>query len=227
MNRRALLTAIFGIVVATIPGFAEDPLRGVFWARADILDLAEPGGPERGEDGYTDNERRALEELLEEARWVFSGMIYGMDFSWTPPDTARGVDDVFRLEPLAMIPRGDPRLTVVSTVPDEGFLYVTLSYQPDAVQAIRLEGWKGNRYPIAAGAGRGELTVTCRRAAIEEAAKQAIRSWLRVRIYNRPREAAGRFAFREVPTVSLHGPGCLAQVSLRLDIVSVRKYPAD
>ncbi|MFQ3621364.1 MAG: hypothetical protein SNJ78_10540, partial [Spirochaetales bacterium] len=39
------------------------------------------------------------ERILEEARYVFSGMVYGFVFSYTPSDKARRVEEEFLLEP--------------------------------------------------------------------------------------------------------------------------------
>ncbi len=60
----------------------------------------------------------AEKTLLEQARVLLSGMVYGWSFSYIPGDKARRVEESFVLTPLAQIPWGSPRLRVTETEVD-------------------------------------------------------------------------------------------------------------
>ena len=57
----------------------------------------------------------AERKVLEEARVLLSGMVYGWSFDYTPANHARAVSESFSLTPVAQIPWGSPRLRVIET----------------------------------------------------------------------------------------------------------------
>jgi hypothetical protein len=73
-------------------------------------------GKEQFPDLHTLSKDEMFNRILEEARYVFSGMVYGFIFSYTPYDRSRGVEEEFLLEPYQWIQRGDPNLQVFGVV---------------------------------------------------------------------------------------------------------------
>lgn len=62
--------------------------------------------------------------VLEDARWILSGMIYGFNIRYVPPDTGRKVNESFNAELISEIPFGDPSLKVlIHGLKRDGFLY--------------------------------------------------------------------------------------------------------
>lgn len=206
---------------------AADPLRGEFWIRADLMEIVSPGENVRETGELSQREENALNLLLEDARWAFSGMIYGYSVRWTPPSRDRAVDEELEIEPLALISRGDPRMKTVSIVREHGFIYIQLEYTPDATQEKRLSGWGSQAFPAAGGSGRVPIGINSRREAVEVAVRDTLHSWLREREYNRPREIRGRVAFTAFPLTGLTGGFFRAEVSLRMDLEPVRPYAID
>ena len=204
-----------------------DPIRGEFWIRADLMEIVSPGENLRETGEFSEREENALNVLLEDARWAFSGMIYGYSVSWTPSSAARSVDEELKIEPLALIPKGDPRMKTVSVVRENGFIYILLEYSPDATQEGRLEGWSGEAFPSATGSGTAPMNFSYRRDAMEAAVRETLRAWLRVRDYNRPREIRGRVAFTEFPQTGLYGGSIRAVVALKMDLEPLRHYAVD
>ncbi len=205
-------------LVSSLP--AEELLQGRFWWEL------EPYYPT--EDEYPLTEETAIRRMLEEALYTFSGMLYGFEFVYTPPDRAREVEEVFRLEPIAQIPWGDPRLQVRQSWVQEKRLYATLTYRVAAFQEARLHGWASNAVPTAAGQARAELYLgfAQRTVAIENAVKQAIREYLRERYLNKPRQARGQVLLREVPMMGIVEGSYRASVEVKLLIDQVEPYTA-
>ena len=195
--------------------------------RADLMEIVTPGENVRETGELSEREEKALNILLEDARWAFSGMIYGYSVTWTPSSVARSVDEELLIEPLALIPRGDPRMKTVSVVRENDFIHILLEYTPDAIQESRLEGWNGEAYPAATGSGTAPINYGSRREAMEAAIKETLRAWLRVREYNRPRKVKGRVAFTEFPITGLSSGSIRAVVTLRMDLEPLRHYAVD
>ena len=73
----------------TVSPVGADPIRGEFWIRADLMEIVSPGENLRETGELSEREENALKVLLEDARWAFSGMIYGYSVTWTPSSAAR------------------------------------------------------------------------------------------------------------------------------------------
>ncbi len=212
-------------VAATV---SAEPLRLEFWLQEDPVSLVSPGESKREPGELSERERRQYEILLDDARWTFSGMIYGFDIRWTPSSRARDVEEELTVTPRALIPKEDFRMRAVSFIEENGFVFVQLEYHPDDTQARRIQAWKGGGNPQASGYGSASIFLdNSRRAAMEQAIKEAIRAWLRAREYNRPREIEGRAAFVSAPETGFLRGETRAYVNLSMSLEPPRAYRAD
>ena len=202
-------------------------LRGELWVRRDMMDIHSPGENTRETGEFSERESAEMEVLLDDARWAFSGMIYGFEFTWIPGARARGVEEVLLIEPLGLLPWGDSRMKIVDVVDENGFLYVRLRYSPDEIQQSRLVGWDSRAYPVAVGSGEVRAVSSSRREAMEQAIKESVRAWLRAREFNRPREVTGKIAFTDFPLTGLRADNIRAAVSVRMILDPLRHYGAD
>jgi len=227
LRRLTIQSAAFTVFFLINLPAGANPIRGEFWIRDDLMEIVSPGEnfSETGE--LTQRQENALKELLEDARWAFSGMIYGFSVLWIPPSNARAVKEELLVEPLALIPYGDSRMRTVSLTRENGFLYVLLEYTPDSIQESRLEGWSSEVFPAAVGAGTAAVNYGSRRDAVKAAVKETLKAYLRVRNYNRPREIRGRAALTEFPYTSLSYGSIKAVVKLRMDLEPLRAYAVD
>ena len=113
-------------------------------------DVPDPGYVARVPDG------EAAAALLAEARWTFSGMIWGFSYSYTPSDRARSIDERFELAPLAPEASAAMAPRAVAARLDGTVLYATVEFYPDASQRAELTSWKASS---SAGQGRGRLAL--------------------------------------------------------------------
>jgi hypothetical protein len=167
--------------------------------------------------------------VLDEARALLSGMVYGWTFSWTPGDLARKVDDRFDLVPVAEIPWGSDRLAVRQTQVEEARFFAQVSFLMTPVEDLRRQSWAGASVDMATGTGDasildgrgGKLT------ALANAIKDAVRNHLRTRFLNKPREIRGEIVLWEDPRswVASGSYHAVAKVRLRvLDVVPYRIF---
>jgi hypothetical protein len=168
----------------------------------------------------------AIRRLLEEARAILSGMVYGYTFSYTPSDQAREVAESFELTPRAEIPWGDPALRVAGTRLEEHRLRAVFRYELTPDQSDWRAAWQSAGVSKAGGEGRGNVFLGYRErhAALADAVKESIRNHLRPRVLNKPREVRGEVLLWEVPGTYATAGEYHTRVVTRLRIASIIPY---
>jgi len=99
-----------------------------------------------GENGpQAVDKNTALGRCIEEAAYIFSGMIYGFSFDWTPSDNARAVDEKFSFEALGVLKRETKALDYRESRIQNALLYVRMryflpEYEQDRLRYLKLTG---------------------------------------------------------------------------------------
>jgi len=222
-----MLPAAFLLAVSAVSAFSYsdsewDPViySGTFFV---LLEESSPLEP------HLYDEDKAINSLLEEARWVFSSMIYGLRFEYVPYDAARAVAEEFRLDPVHQIPWGDQAMSVSNGRYEEGIYYADIEYRVSEQQMPWIYSWEGNTLDDIISSGSGSLFFGSegKIASIKETVKQALRDHLRPRIYNKPSKISGTARLSSVPIFSM-GSGeyrCKARVTIRFsEILEYKVY---
>ena len=211
--------ALFFVVLFDAYSLDTDPvLSGDFWVEVDPF--------VETETGYQLTADQARRRLLEEARYIFSGIIYGFDFVYTPSDAMRKVDEIFTFEAVAQIPWGDPALSIVETWVEGNLFRGNLRYYPSDHQLRWLDMMQSNIYHNATGRGSASMFsgVSAKYDAVAEAAKEAIHGHLRQRIFNKPKEVRGRVALTGAPYIIIDAGEYVAKVDIRIDVDEIIPY---
>ncbi|MBN2874886.1 MAG: hypothetical protein JXM71_07315 [Spirochaetales bacterium] len=179
----------------------------------------------------------AAAAVLAEARWVFGGMVWGFDYVYTPSDRARSIAEYFEMQATlgdAAVPMD---LSVVSARLDGTALVAMVAYRPDAAASVELAAWKQTS---AAAQGTGSAAallsadadtstpaqVAARRNAVLDAAREALRAYLRGVTHNKPREVRGSFAFASAPRLVLREGHWVATVRCYARVDEIVPYGA-
>ena len=170
----------------------------------------------------------ARRRVLEEARLVFSAMIYGFEFSYTPGDSARGVADELVLTPIAEVPWGDPGLRIVDAWVDQRRLFAKVEYDLHPFQEDRRRAWGSTAVPTAAGVGESNMFLAPppegKRRSLEAAFREALRDHLRPIHFNKPREITGELLLWQPPAVVIRAGTYQTRVDLKLRVREIRDY---
>ncbi len=170
--------------------------------------------------------KEAARRILEETRVLVSAMIYGYEFRYVPSDAKRAVAEEFELVPIKEIPWGDDRLVIVQSEVKGNLLYATVSYTLDDFQAARVEAWKSAAIP--ADAGMGEASVfkgyTERLVSFKNSIREAVRNYMRARLFNKPREITGEVLLVKSPSVMIKSGNYVYTSSVRINIRKVLPY---
>ncbi|MFW5712910.1 MAG: hypothetical protein ACOCZA_13290 [Spirochaetota bacterium] len=220
----------------------EDIIVAEFWTELDpIIEGRQPG---TGGSGSSEEERpspvepiigtgvisqeEAIRRTLEEARVVFSGMIYGFNVRYTPSDRDRQVEEELVIEPLAQIPKGDPSLHVLKVRTTDNQYFVHMRYNLAAFQQRRLQAWDSNTLAVAAGRGTAPLYGGYRAKfdSFDQAIKNALREYLRPRYRNKPSRIQAAVALQDPPYTVIDAGGYHSKVRIKVDIREVQPYSA-
>ncbi len=179
-----------------------------------------------GEGPYPIPVDAAEKTLLEEGRVLVSGMIYGWDFSYTPGDKSRRVEESFVLTPIAQVPWGSPRMRVTETEVAEARLWARIVYTLDDQESRRRAAWDSNTAALSTGEGTADLHIgpAARTRALESAIRDAIRRSLDTRYLNKPREITGETVLWTDPTIIVRAGTCTATATIKLLVRDLIPY---
>jgi hypothetical protein len=170
----------------------------------------------------------ALTRILEEARYVFSGMIFGFTFSYAPPDRARNIPEEFTLQPAFQVSWSDPGLFVRETRREGSRVYARLRYSLHEFQETWYGGTVSNVINSSAGVGEASFFAGYKEkiTAIQNSVKNAVREYARGRIDNKPRKVTGIVFLNGAPRIEVISGVYRALSSVRLKIDGVVSYGA-
>jgi len=217
-DRDVVLRAEFPVDLSAPPSIS--PFTGV----------VDPGYVARVPDGA------AAAAVLSEATWIFSGMVWGFDYVYTPSDKARSIVELFEIQPGSPGALGSSSLHVAAARLEGTTLFAAVEFAADAVARRELDSWKS---VSAACQGRGmaqafqgtvenaaSAQVEARREAIVAAAREALRTWLRGVTHNKPREVRGSFALASPPRLVIREGFWVASVRLYARVDEIVSYGA-
>jgi hypothetical protein len=184
--------------------------------------------PMISEEVYPLPREEARRRILQEAQYILSAMIYGIEFSYTPYDKTRGIAEELVFRPIALVSWGDPQLQVVEAEQRQARLFAKLRYSLADFQEARRKAWASNTIPTSMGDGEANLFldsgVEGKKKALNEAVKNAIRNHLRPVEFNKPREIVGEFMIWETPQTIIASGAYRTRVQIKLKIREIRAY---
>lgn len=214
---RFLFPALLLLLAAS--AYGEDLLSVEIWCEVQPV-LFSPDADN------TLHETDAYRQLFEEARLIFSGMIYGYEFTYVPSDKSRGVPEILDCKPVAEIAPGDKNLRYVSGDLADNRLYGRFTYALEQFQNARRESWQTISVPAVFGKGEGKVWAgeDGKKASREQAIKDALRNYLRPRLFNKPREIKGEALFLEGPLMILRAGTYVTTVKVKVNIKEIVPY---
>ncbi|MDA3810331.1 MAG: hypothetical protein PF518_08380 [Spirochaetaceae bacterium] len=188
--------------------------------------FSENTGIEEFENAITeDYEHQVIKRMLEEARWLFSGMIYGYKVTYTPSDISRSVDRFYKIETLAELQFGDPRLELYDTFHEENIYHLFFRYRLDTYQQKRIDYWNSGVFDSASSYGRYPLFgENSRINSVKDAIRLSLESLLKPEEFNKPSLIEAEVLLRNIPSISIDAGVNRAFVKLRVDIKNVQHY---
>jgi hypothetical protein len=198
--------------------FAQEVLRGEV-----CIDLEQIRGFSV-EEPYPLDLTEARRKGLEEAARYYGAMIYGWSFRYEVGEKARQIEEILELSPLGTVAAGDPALEVTDVQVKGLSVYLWSDYRPGSAQRHRLARWKSGLVRSAQGYGKSSLDD--KYAALEDAARAALRVILQGSERNRPREASGYISLAAFPRYWLDKGRWMASGRFRVEMGEITPFAA-
>jgi hypothetical protein len=223
-----ILACVLVLSAVTTALGAQEPLRGQVWVELEPLPGQYVDDP--GEIDLQSIRRRALEE----ASLFFSRMIYGWSFHYDVGERVRNIEEELELSPRGDIPWGDPGLIATDAGLRDNRFYVWADFRPSAAQERWLRIWKTGTVRTAQAIGHGPLGgaveiadwMVIKQAALEDAARAAIRAMLRAGERNRPKAAEGFISLAAFPSFYMDAGQWAASGRFRVSITEITPFSA-
>jgi hypothetical protein len=215
--KSVLLPAILTVFAITfLP--AQEVLRGEVWVELEPAyeSLAGQSSPLDA-----DTARR---RVLEEAAFLFAGMIYGWSFDYDIGEVVRNSAEKIDLHPLGTILFGDAGLYVTDAYVQHRRLYIWADYRLSSEQSRRFQYWKSGTVMSIQANGHSQLTS--KQTALEDAARAGIRAVLRDKERNRPKEVHGYISLATFPHYRIDSGEWFVSARFRMEITDVIPFGA-
>ena len=227
---KKICIVFYSIILGLLPVTYADSYSGAEPREARIIRAPiwvflepQPGVMDNDTQGTIQPPRDALIEL---SKVVLEGMTYGWKFTYTPFDQQRHVTEEFELTSLHSIAANDDRLSLTNIRVRYPSVYCWAEYRiTDAINKQRLE-WSRARTITSKGVGSADrkLEIDGVRDAYHQAAHNAIRTYLRKSLKNKPKCVTGELLIRDNPRLYVAGGKFYAEISIYLSIKDVIPY---
>ncbi|MDR0877333.1 MAG: hypothetical protein LBN21_04715 [Treponema sp.] len=181
----------------------------------------------------------ASRRALEEAVMFYSAMIYGWSFHYDIGEKARGIAEEFELEPLGIIPWGDPGLRATDVELKNEQVQLWTEYRLTEAQKRRLSMWRTGKVRSTQAVGFGPLGfpgtgdqgqksdwLSVRKKSLEDAARASMRALLRLSERNRPKEVNGFISLASFPRYFMDSGQWAASARFKVEITEIIPFAA-
>lgn len=168
----------------------------------------------------------AAANMLEEARFVFSGMLYGFQFEYQPYDAKRQVSEQFNLTPLAQLAVGDSRLKILK-VSQKNNVFTALCrlvLTDKELERRQERNFMAMQYSQGLGRGKSLNNITGRHEAIADSMREAVRAYARKKRRNKPLRVWGQIFLKEAPITAFNRGAFEAKSKTLLKIDGIEDY---
>jgi len=233
MLKRVFL--VFSLFFVFYPLCAQDRESGQhpYVLRGEVYADMEPIYLGHVDSEYPLDVLTAGRRALEEAALLFSAMIYGWSFYYEVGERARGIAENLELEPVALIVSGDPRMQVTDTRLEDSRLRVWADYHLSDSQQGNMRVWRTGTIRNAQAVGYGPDAIDeypgwleLKKAALEDAARTALRAMLRGSERNRPKEVSGFISLASFPRFFIDSGRWAASARFRVQIEEIIPFSA-
>lgn len=193
-----------------------------------VFTLAEgiPGLEEKVDESQNGVYSLPISHLRQSIPYILEGILYGWNFTYTPSDKLRGVEEFFDFQPINTVKIGDPCISFSGYKVDESFFSCWISYDRTDEMMLYRKHWQSIYHPQIRGTGTASIYDGEEgfKASYAEAAKNALRSYARGIVKNKPKEITGKVLLSEAPLMSIRNGKYVVQLEFLLEIDEILPY---
>ena len=225
--------AIFFLFAASVfphakagAAFSQTPdivahIRIPLWAELDAYPaLAEAQDISAGVFDYSSARLKTL------APFIIGGMVYGWNFSYTPSDKLRGVEEYVDFFPVRELGEAEQSIAYTKPWVEEGKVYCWVEFTRTEAMIRNYYLWASITNDTVHGIGYGKISdgfdgIT---NAVRDAIKDAVRAYFRTKIKNKPKEIQGRVLLRREPLIGIDAGRYKVQLDFFLETDKILPY---
>ncbi len=160
--------------------------------------------------------------------FFIEGLVYGWEFSYTPSDNVRGVKEYFEMKSIITINNDDKNLRYTDSFVTSNASVVESWVEYDLTQRMihERQRWHTASYPTIGGKGEASVFdgIMSVQYACEDAAKNAIRSYARNIVKNKPKEIQGKILLTDFPRYFIDAGKYVADLDFFLNVSKIVEY---
>lgn len=223
INKKILISLVI-LIFAIVSVNSQTPsminhIRINVWADVD----AYPGLADAND--YEDFEY-PIKCIKETAPFLINGMVYGWEFSYTPSDKTRGVEEYFEVSEI--VPEEVVRKKIKYSSPwiDDNLFRCWVDFDRDEYQVRDYYRWNSINNPLITGRGYGDLRDGFQGIvdASKDALKNAIRDYFRGVIKNKPKEIRGKVLIKGEPSLGVDAGRYVFNLDFFLECGKIVEY---
>ena len=220
------------VLYAQTPSVVRN-IRLPLWAELDAYPGLVPFDEEA--DGQSENQKEnrnegqydfPVRQIRKIAPFIISGMVYGWNFVYVPYDKARGVEEYLEVTQIVSSEVIQGGIKYASPWISDNNLNCWVEYTRTDSQVQNYNLWSSIQNPVIGGIGYASVEKGFE--GIEEAAreslKDAIRSYYRKVIKNKPKEINGSVLIREFPTLGITSGRYVINLDFFLECGKIIEY---
>ncbi len=147
----------------------------------------------------------AIGQLKDIGPMLITGMVYGWYFSYTPSDKTRAVKESFEFKPIKEINVKKNKIYYRKPWVQDDSLYAWVDFERTPSMIAYYQSWKSIKNPNIKGSGSGDVYKGFKgiQEASEKAVKDAVRTYFRKIIKNKPKKIEGRVIINSEPNLMI------------------------
>ena len=206
--------------------FAQTPdvvehIRIPLWAELDAYPgLAEAQDISAGVFDYS------IARLKTLAPFIIGGMVNGWNFSYTPSDKLRGVEEYMDFSPVRELGEAEQNIAYAKPWVEEGKVYCWAEFTRTEPMIRNYYLWASITNDTVHGTGYGKISdgFDGIRDAVRDAIKDAVRAYFRTKVKNKPKEIRGRVLLRREPLIGIDAGRYKVQLDFFLETDKILPY---
>lgn len=226
MEKRRITFFLLFIIFSTglILGNSPSQIRKIhfsLWAELDAYpELEQAQDLSSGVYDYS------VSRIKQTAPFLIEGMVYGWEFSYTPQDNARGVEE--NLEITEIVPSDFflNNITFSSVWFENERMNCWVTFERNESQIQNYNLWASIKNPVIHGRGYGKLSdgFDGIKNAAAEALKNAVREHFRAIIKNKPKQINGKVLIKEPPILGIDAGKYVINLDFFLECDKIIEY---
>ena len=195
-------------------------IRLPLWAQLDAYPGLEKPNYDTGVFDY------AIRQMKTLTPYLLNGMVYGWEFDYTPSDKLRGVSEYFEVKEIRSFEAESKKIHYEQPWFDQSKVHCWANFERDEGMVQSWSQWADVKNPRIMGIGGGKMSKGFEgiQEAAQNALKDAVRTYYRKVLRNKPKQITGRVLINKIPAILINSGEYQLQLDFFLETGIIKEY---